>query len=307
MLVCFGFSWPINVIKAYRARTARGTSLAFIILIITGYLAGIAAKFLNGQINYVLAVYVLNLAIVLTNVGVYIRNTGLDRRSGEIVTKKKISELQIKLKNNTGFSKEENMNIKELNELSKKNQVVLLGGSGDREIPVTELARAFDFNFELYNRSAKNLTVKEAAAYFEENAASLKPEGIIIHLGEKDRASFQANPSVFDINYLSLIEAVKKANRKCRIALVSIAENNNETSFAAMNAHIKALAASVQASFINLDKVKLWHPEASKAASLFARNMGLNVRKPLNDVAEILYSYAYLELEYSEEAAVIAG
>ena len=29
MLVCFGFSWPLNVIKAYKARTAKGTSLAF--------------------------------------------------------------------------------------------------------------------------------------------------------------------------------------------------------------------------------------------------------------------------------------
>ena len=32
MLVCFGFSWPLNVVKAYKARTAKGTSLAFIIL-----------------------------------------------------------------------------------------------------------------------------------------------------------------------------------------------------------------------------------------------------------------------------------
>ena len=44
MLVCFGFSWPLNVIKAYKARSAKGTSLAFIILIITGYVAGITAK-----------------------------------------------------------------------------------------------------------------------------------------------------------------------------------------------------------------------------------------------------------------------
>ncbi len=44
MLVCFGFSWPLNVMKAYRARTAKGTSLPFIILIITGYVAGITAK-----------------------------------------------------------------------------------------------------------------------------------------------------------------------------------------------------------------------------------------------------------------------
>ena len=29
MLVCFGFSWPLNVVKAYKAGTTKGTSLAF--------------------------------------------------------------------------------------------------------------------------------------------------------------------------------------------------------------------------------------------------------------------------------------
>ena len=43
MLVCFGLSWPINVIKAYKARTAKATSLPFIILIFTGYISGITA------------------------------------------------------------------------------------------------------------------------------------------------------------------------------------------------------------------------------------------------------------------------
>ena len=55
MLICFGFSWPLNVIKAYKARTAKGTSLAFIFLIITGYLAGITAKFVNHLIHAITA------------------------------------------------------------------------------------------------------------------------------------------------------------------------------------------------------------------------------------------------------------
>ena len=83
MLVCFGLSWPINVVKAYKARTARGTSLPFLLLIITGYLGGIAAKILTGQFNYVLAVYFINLAIVLTNLLVYVRNVRLDRKAEE--------------------------------------------------------------------------------------------------------------------------------------------------------------------------------------------------------------------------------
>ena len=80
MLVCFGFSWPLNVIKAYRAKTAKGTSLPFVLLIITGYIAGISAKLISGQINFVLIAYILNLAIVSLNVIVYFRNVSLDKK-----------------------------------------------------------------------------------------------------------------------------------------------------------------------------------------------------------------------------------
>ena len=62
MLICFGLSWPLNVIKAYKARTTQGTSLPFILLIVTGYIAGIIAKVISRQLNYVLIVYLLNLA-----------------------------------------------------------------------------------------------------------------------------------------------------------------------------------------------------------------------------------------------------
>ena len=81
MLVCFGLSWPINMMKAYKARTAKGTSLPFLLLIITGYLGGIAAKIISGNINYVLVVYLINLAIVLLNLAVYFRNVSRDRKN----------------------------------------------------------------------------------------------------------------------------------------------------------------------------------------------------------------------------------
>ena len=80
MLLCFGFSWPLNVIKAYKAGTAKGTSLPFILLIITGYVAGISAKIITNQITYVLIAYILNLAIVSLNVVVYFRNVSLDKK-----------------------------------------------------------------------------------------------------------------------------------------------------------------------------------------------------------------------------------
>ena len=84
MLVCFGFSWPLNLIKAYKAKTAKSTSLPFILLIITGYIAGISAKIVAGNINYVLVAYLINLAIVSLNLIVYFRNLALDRKANKV-------------------------------------------------------------------------------------------------------------------------------------------------------------------------------------------------------------------------------
>ena len=83
MLVCFGFSWPMNLIKAYKARTAKSTSLPFVLLIIVGYIAGISAKIIMGNINYVLVAYLLNLAIVSLNLVVYFRNAALDKQANK--------------------------------------------------------------------------------------------------------------------------------------------------------------------------------------------------------------------------------
>lgn len=47
MIVSFGASWPLNVIKSYKARTAKGKSLAFLCLIFFGYIACIISKLIN--------------------------------------------------------------------------------------------------------------------------------------------------------------------------------------------------------------------------------------------------------------------
>lgn len=79
MIVCFGFSWPMNVIKSYHARTTKGKSLAFLLLICVGYVFGIASKIIGGSFKwYVLFFYVLNLFMVLLDVAMYARNYRLD-------------------------------------------------------------------------------------------------------------------------------------------------------------------------------------------------------------------------------------
>lgn len=78
MLICFGLSWPMSLIKNIKAKSAKNMSLKFILLIIAGYIAGISAKIIKGSSSYVLAVYILNLVIVSANVLVYFINKKYD-------------------------------------------------------------------------------------------------------------------------------------------------------------------------------------------------------------------------------------
>lgn len=90
MLLCFGASWPLNLWKNYRSRSAEGKSLAFLLLVFAGYLAGITAKLTSESYMaefadkwYVLMFYCLNLMMVGTNVVIHIRNMRLDKQRRE--------------------------------------------------------------------------------------------------------------------------------------------------------------------------------------------------------------------------------
>lgn len=78
MLICFGFSWPISAYHNYRAKTAQGTSLSFMLLILLGYLAGITAKLLSHNYSYALIAYLFNLTVVFCNLLIYLRNRHFD-------------------------------------------------------------------------------------------------------------------------------------------------------------------------------------------------------------------------------------
>lgn len=86
MIVSFGVSWPMNVMKSYKSRTAKGKSLAFLLLIFFGYIAGIISKIINesymAQIDtkwYVLFFYFLNLLMVGMDLLLYFRNVRIDK------------------------------------------------------------------------------------------------------------------------------------------------------------------------------------------------------------------------------------
>ena len=88
MIVSFGASWPLNVMKSYKARTTKGKSLFFLLLVLFGYVAGIISKFINESYManfsekwYVLFFYILNFIMVSVDLGMYIRNYKLDKEN----------------------------------------------------------------------------------------------------------------------------------------------------------------------------------------------------------------------------------
>ena len=88
MIISFGASWPLNVIKSYRTRSNKGKSLGFLLLIAGGYVAGIISKLVNpvymADISgkwYVLFFYILNLIMVSADLCLYVRNHFLDLRT----------------------------------------------------------------------------------------------------------------------------------------------------------------------------------------------------------------------------------
>ena len=89
MILSFGASWPINVMKSYKARSTRGKSLGFLVLIFFGYIAGIISKLINPVYMaefaskwYVLFFYVLNLCMVGIDLLLYVRNYRLHKAAG---------------------------------------------------------------------------------------------------------------------------------------------------------------------------------------------------------------------------------
>ena len=81
MVVSFGISWPLNVIKSYQARSTKGKSLWFLVLIFFGYICGIASKLTADSYKwYVLFFYVLNFAMVGVDLLLYWRNYRLEYR-----------------------------------------------------------------------------------------------------------------------------------------------------------------------------------------------------------------------------------
>lgn len=167
-----------------------------------------------------------------------------------------------------------------LNTLADSYGVVIFGGKADRELPLCELRQAFSLEDKLYNRSFDGLSVSDAGELFDACVAPLQPETLLLHIGESDAPLFAKQPADFDAAYRALIAKARKVNPSCRIAVLSVHDNE-------MNARLKCLAESERCVFFDLSAKRVWNPQETRDVLAFIRP--LPVRQPLYDLVKILF------------------
>ncbi|MFP4382308.1 MAG: hypothetical protein ACLFUS_17540 [Candidatus Sumerlaeia bacterium] len=83
MLLCFGASWPLSVLKTWKMKTGEGKSFGFMWLIFLGYVSGTLYK-ITGRTDLVIILYIYNGILVGTDLGLsyYFRNRLRKKISG---------------------------------------------------------------------------------------------------------------------------------------------------------------------------------------------------------------------------------
>lgn len=80
MILCFGISWPLNIIRSYRSRSTKGKSILFSFFIAFGYVCGITSKIMSRTFNLAFWFYFPNIIMVCTDIALYYRNRAIERK-----------------------------------------------------------------------------------------------------------------------------------------------------------------------------------------------------------------------------------
>lgn len=72
MVLSFGISWPVSIIKTWKSKSVAGKSILFSIFIWIGYVFGVSSKFIKNSINYVVFFYMANLIFVSIDILLYL-------------------------------------------------------------------------------------------------------------------------------------------------------------------------------------------------------------------------------------------
>jgi bacteriorhodopsin len=86
MIVSFGISWPLSIVRSYRSRSTKGKSLLFMCFIAFGYVCGIASKCMTQTFNLAFWFYFPNIIMVSTDIVLYFRNRAIEKKAEAAVS-----------------------------------------------------------------------------------------------------------------------------------------------------------------------------------------------------------------------------
>lgn len=256
MLICFGLSWPMNLVKNIKAKSARNMSLQFILLIIIGYIAGISAKIYNHRFNYVLAVYLLNLIVVSANVIVYFVNRRYDMQ-----TQAANMELSSQLSGHSSIpckpsihkqGEDEMETYRELNSITEAGGVVLLGSNTFASLPVGELTQAFRITEPIYNRSIKDIRIDHIESYLKVCLYDLNPRKVFVNMGDIDILDENVNIDHFISKYEWLLYMIH-TQTQASIYIVPIVSDSPTAG--RINERLKTLSLQTGCKYIDISGV----------------------------------------------------
>lgn len=182
-----------------------------------------------------------------------------------------------------------------LNDLAEQGGVVILGGADDMNIPLGELKQAFSIDSNIYNRSVEDLSVVNAASYFDQYVAPLQPACVMLHVGEQDREMYSRTPDAFISSYRDLIAHIRKAQPKCDIVIISVRNPANDQAISDMNRSLHYIADSDRCQFADVTTPRVWNPRETRSAASFMYSIGfvrsLNNKRPLGDMIRVLFCF----------------
>lgn len=181
----------------------------------------------------------------------------------------------------------------ELNELAEASGIVIFGNEEDRSIPLCELKQAFELDSNLYNRSFTKLSIVDALEVYDECIAGLCPETVLLHIGADDLEFFKSSPEEFDKKYCELITHIRQADKKCRIAVISLKNYEKNSEIAELNKHLKYMAESQRCEYGDIASRRIWNPKAAKERASFVNSIGFmqawKNKRPIYDLVRILF------------------
>lgn len=275
MLICFGLSWPMNLAKNIKAKSARNMSLQFILLIITGYIAGISAKLYNHRFNYVLVVYLLNLVVVSANVVVYFINRRYDRQAQEAnaalksqlagnqnntdirtdstnITEDAIHTSAARKPSIHNQGDDEMETYRELNSITEAGGVVLFGSNTFASLPVGELTQAFRITEPIYNRSIRDIRIEHIESYLKVCLYDLNPRKIFVNMGDVDILDENVDVDNFISKYEWLLYMI---HTKTQASIYIVPIVSDSPAAYKINERLKALAAQTGCKYIDVSGV----------------------------------------------------